>query len=74
MLRAERPFPDRQRALVHRLRFGVAALIAMRLPKVIQTLSYLRVIRAERAFPNLQRTLVQRLRLGVPALFGIGLT
>src|SRR5260221_13535415 len=64
---AERLLPDREGAIVERLRLGVAAQCLVQPSEVVEARSDVRMLRAERLLPNSEGALVKRLRLGVVA-------
>ena len=57
VIRAQGFFPDRQRAFIEWLGFGVAALVAMEPGKVIEASGNRGVIRAQGFFSDRQRAL-----------------
>ncbi len=64
MLGSEGLFPDRQRALMERLRLGVTACDPVKRRQIIEALAHIRMPGSEGLFPDRQRALVERLGFG----------
>ena len=71
MLRAQRFFNDRDRALVERLGVAVAALVTIKPREVAQRLANVRMVGTQRFFEDRDRTLGERFGAALAALVPI---
>ena len=71
MVGTQRLLEDGQAALVQRLGFGVAALVAMELSQVVERYSDIGVVGSQRLLQDRDRALQQRLGLGGAVLVAI---
>ena len=68
MIGTERLFPDRQRALVERLGFGIATLRRRKAPPDCSAIRDIRMIGTKHFFSDRQRALIERLGIGIATL------
>ena len=71
MVRPQRLFIDRQRALVERLGLAGSALSAIQVREVVDARRHVRVVWPQRLFKDRQRALEQRFGIAVAALSAV---